>query len=310
MFMITGVQRRQCWQSADALQDSVAPPGKVPRQGSAPRYSVVIPAYNEECYIGDCLRSLSRQDYRGDVEVIVVDNNSTDDTARIARGLGATVVSEARPGVCFARQRGTEIARGEIIVSTDADTTFEAGWLSRIEDSFRRHPAAVAVAGPCRFVRAPRWGAIYPTLLFGLVSLVRRVTGRVFYVSATNIAFRRSAFPGYDTRLTQGGDEVDLLRRLQTRGTVLFDRGNASLTSSRRLEQGLFYNFIVTFVYYYLMAYWLNRLFRRPLLGTAPAFRPDPGTVRGRARRVAATTAVVAVLALVGWLAFDLDDVL
>ncbi|MEO7125947.1 MAG: glycosyltransferase family 2 protein [Nakamurella sp.] len=292
------------------LPNSVALSESDPLLATGPRYSVVVPAFNEEFYIGDCLRSLNRQDYRGEVEVIVVDNNSTDRTAQVARELGATVVFEPRPGVCFARQSGTEVARGKIIVSTDADTTFDAGWLSRIDDSFRRYPTAVAVAGPCRFVRAPRWGAIYPTLLFGLVHLVRRVTGRVFYISATNIAFRKSEFSGYDTRLTQGGDEVDLLRRLRSRGKVVFDRGNASLTSSRRLEQGLVYNFFVTFVYYYLMAYWLNRLFRRPVLGMAPAFRSDPGAVRGRARRIARTTAIVAVVAIIGWLSIDFDALL
>ena len=257
-------------------------PRSAPRRGSVlprvdthvgPRYSVVIPAFNEQAYLGACLASLAAQDYPGAFEVIVVDNNSTDDTAVIAAAAGATVVVEPEQGVCQARQRGTEVARGEIVISTDADTTFPPGWLSGIDAAFARHPVAVAVAGPCHFVGAPRWGTCYSTLLFGMVSMVKRVTGRVVYVSATNIAFRRSVWTGYDTRLTQGGDELDLLRRLQAAGEVVFDVTNATCTSSRRLDEGLLYNVAVTVFYYYLLGYALNRTFRRPVLGTAPPFR-------------------------------------
>ena len=259
------------------------PPGVDRQEG--PRYSVVIPAFNEQAYLGACLASLAAQDYPGAFEVIVVDNSSTDDTAVIAAAAGATVVVEPERGVCQARQRGTRAARGEIVVSTDADTTFRPGWLSGIDAAFARHPGAIAVAGPCRFVGAPRWGTFYSVLLFGVVSLVKRVTGRVVYVSATNIAFRRSVWTGYDTRLTQGGDELDLLRRLQAAGEVVFDVSNSTLTSSRRLDQGLLYNVAVTFFYYYLLGYALNRTFRRPVLGTAPPFRRagdrGPRTVSG-----------------------------
>ncbi len=246
------------------------------RTVTRPRFSVVIPALNEERYLADCLRSLARQDFAGEVEVIVVDNNSTDRTAAIARSFGAVVVHEARPGVCWARQRGTAFARGEIVVSTDADTVFDPGWLARIDGALEQHPSCVAVAGPCRFAAgSPSWAAAYPRVLFGAVALVQRITGRVFYVTATNLAFRRSAWPGYNTQMTQGGDELDLLRRLQRQGPVVFDGHNPTYTSPRRLNQGLAYNLVVTFFVYYLLAYWLNRVSGRPLLGTAPAFRHD-----------------------------------
>jgi len=242
-----------------------------------PRFSVVIPAVNEEAEIGRCLSSLVEQDFDGGYEVIVVDNNSSDDTAMIARSLGATVVFEAHPGVCWARQRGTEVARAEIIVSTDADTTFDPGWLSRIEETFRREPSRVAVTGPCQFVDGPAWGAVYATLLFGIVHLLYRLTGRVFYISATNIAFRRSAWTGYDTNLTQGGDELDVLRRLRARGSVTFDLHNPTYTSSRRLRRGMIYNIFVTCLFYYLLGYALNRVAGRPILGTAPEIRETTG---------------------------------
>ena len=246
------------------------------RTVARPRFSIVIPAFNEERYLPDCLRSLARQEFAGGVEVVVVDNNSTDRTAAIARSFGAVVVQEDRAGVCWARQRGTSVARGEIVVSTDADTTFDPSWLTRIDRALEQHPSCVAVAGPCQFSEgSPSWAATYPRVLFGAVAAVRRITGRVFYVTATNLAFRREAWPGYNTQMTQGGDELDLLRRLQRQGPVVFDRRNPTYTSPRRLNQGLAYNLVVTFFVYYLLAYWVNRVSKRPLLGTAPAFRHD-----------------------------------
>jgi len=265
---------------------SVLPRADAPE---CPRYSVVIPAFNEQAYLGSCLASLAAQDYPAAFEVIVVDNNSTDRTAVVAAAAGVTVVFERERGVCQARQRGTDVARGEIIVSTDADTTFSPGWLSGIDRAFAGNPGAVAVAGPCHFVAAPRWGTLYPKALFGLVNLVKRITGRVVYISATNIAFHKSVWTGYDTRLTQGGDELDLLRRLQAGGEVIFDPTNPTRTSSRRLDQGLLYNVAVTFFYYYLLGYALNRTFGRQVLGTAPPFRGSrdptpPSSTRPSAR--------------------------
>ncbi len=275
----------------------------------APRFSVVIPAYNEEALLPACLGSLARQDFGGPVEVIVVDNNSDDATAAIARSMGATVVREPHPGVCWARQRGTSVARGEIVVSTDADTTFEPGWLTRIDAAFRADPRRVAVAGPCRFVQAPWWGAPYTWLLFGLVHVIHLVTGRVLYGSATNIAFRRAASPGYDTSATQGGDELGLLRRLRTRGPIAFDRRNPTNTSSRRLRRGLAYNLLITCLYYYLLGYAVNRLCGRTIVGTAPHVRdvdaPRASASPATARRLALAARApgwIGVLMAVAWL--------
>ena len=248
-----------------------------PPMRPSPRFSIVIPAFNEEFYLGACLASLAEQDFGGLFEIIVVDNNSTDRTATVARAGGAMVIFEPRRGVCQARQSGAEAATGEIIVSADADTMYEPGWLSRIERWFDANPAGVAVGAPCYFRDGPRWGRRLQQMLFGVVALVQRAGGPVIYITATNFAFRKSAFTGYDTRLTQGGDELDLLRKLRRRGKITFDSTNPALTSARRMEEGIVYNFAVSFFYYYILGYALNRIFRRPVLGTAPAFRRPPG---------------------------------
>jgi glycosyltransferase involved in cell wall biosynthesis len=251
-----------------------------------PRFSVVVPDHNEAEVLGRTLGSLRAQDFPGPIEVVVVDNNSTDGTGDLARAAGVRVEVEPSLGVCADRQRGTDLATGQIVVSTDADTVHPPDWLSRIDTVFRDDPDLVAVAGPCRYEHPPRWAAILTRLGFAAVAGVHALTGRVGYVTATNVAFRREGFPGYDTELTQGGDEIDLLRRLRRQGRVAWDAGNAVCTSSRRLEQGLAHTVVVSFGYYYAGGHLMNRLARRRVVGLAPPIRPaDADRVRHVRRR-------------------------
>jgi glycosyltransferase involved in cell wall biosynthesis len=177
-----------------------------------PRFSVVVPAHNEADGLAATLEALAAQDVDAAYEVLVVDNASTDATATIARAYGVQVVAEPRRGVCRARQTGVDAARGEIIASTDADTVVPRDWLRRLDARLRDDPSLVAVAGPCRYADPPWWAAVFPPAFFVVVDRLHARTGRLLYLTATNVAFRRDGFPGYDVRLTQGGDEVDLRR--------------------------------------------------------------------------------------------------
>ena len=273
---------------------SVAP---VPR----PRFSVVVPALDEADTIAACLVSLLAQVVGGGVEIIVANNNSSDATAEVARSFGVIVVDAPLPGVCHARQEGTEHARGEIIVSADADTTYEPGWLAGIDAYLRAHPDHVAVGGPCSFDDGPAWSAVYTSILFGAVHRIHRLTGRTLYVSATNLAFRRDAWTGYDVGLTQGGDELDLLRKLRLQGPVGFQLVHPSHSSARRMTRGFAYSFAVTFLYYYALGYGLNRLLGRTVVGTAPAIRPTGARPRRHWLRAAITVLGLVALGYLGW---------
>jgi peptidoglycan/xylan/chitin deacetylase (PgdA/CDA1 family)/glycosyltransferase involved in cell wall biosynthesis len=270
----------------------------MPRSPAPSTISVVIPCYNEAAYLPRTLDSLRRQTFRGRVEVVVVDNGSTDGTAGIAAGRGARVLSEPRRGVCRARQAGTTASVGDVVVSTDADTTMPPDWLARIACAFAADERIVAVAGPCRFADGPLWARAHGRLLFGLVRLLYAATGRVVYVSATNIAFRRRDWPGYDVRLTQGGDELDLLRRLRRVGRVCYDHANPTFTSGRRLSRGLVYSVFVNTLVHYLLTYWVNRLSGRTVMRSAPAFRDDAPPLRRRLRTVLLAGAGAALVLL------------
>jgi len=155
----------------------------------------------------------------------------------------------------------------------------------------------VAGVGPCRYKDGPRWGRVFARSLFGAVQAVYRATGRTYYVSATNIAFRRDRWTGYDVHLTQGGDELDLLRRMRHQGRVVYDHTNPTFTSGRRFTRGFFYNVFVCLFVFYLSAYVLNRVTGRRVIGSAPAFRGD--TRRRPSARLRLTAAgLVATLAL------------
>ena len=213
--------------------------------------SVVIPACNEQKDIVACLRSLKNQTYKGPLEIIVVDNRSTDDTAILAKQEGATVVFEPNAGVCFARQKGTELAKGDIIVSTDGDTTFLPDWLENIKKAFSENPDVVGIGGPFILDNPPWWGnLIFTGLIFGIVKTVYKFTGRAF-LFGSNTAFKKSAWSGYDTSLQQGGDEVFLLRQLRRKGRIIFLVDNPVITSSRRLEKGFLHFFIFYAVDYF-----------------------------------------------------------
>ena len=242
---------------------------------NSPRFSIVIPCYNEEDYIASALESLFSQQTSCSYEVVVVDNNCTDRTAEIAASYGARVVKETTPGICAARQAGTDAALGEIVISTDADTNFNPNWLESYHQAYLADPELIAVGGSCRYYDCPWWGKIYPKFQFGLDNLLYRLSGRVFYITANNISFKRAVFDGYDPLLSdyQGGDEIKLLHQLRAKGKVGFLPDNITYTSGRRLQNGLFYNLFVTFCFYYLAGYFINSLFKRRVIGNAPAFR-------------------------------------
>ena len=100
------------------------------------RVSVVVPARDEEVAIGHLLASLSTQTRRAD-EVIVVDDASSDGTAAVAAGWGATVLRSGGPpegwsGKCWALQQGQAAATGDLLVFLDADVRLSPGALARI----------------------------------------------------------------------------------------------------------------------------------------------------------------------------------
>lgn len=93
--------------------------------------SVVIPAKNEEMYVGRCLDALiaSAAAWKGEVEIILVDNNSVDSTKRIALSKGCKVIDVPEGNIGSLRNRGAEEAKGRVIAFLDADCVVLPGWI-------------------------------------------------------------------------------------------------------------------------------------------------------------------------------------
>jgi glycosyltransferase involved in cell wall biosynthesis len=114
------------------------------------KVSVVIPVFNEEALIARCLTALLNQTAKP-FEIIVVDNNSTDLTATIAKSYGARVIQEKQQGMIYARNAGFNAAAGEIIARIDADTTVPKDWIKKINRHFIQDPNLIALSGPTFF---------------------------------------------------------------------------------------------------------------------------------------------------------------
>jgi glycosyltransferase involved in cell wall biosynthesis len=160
------------------------------------RVSLVIPAYNEESHLAACLNAIAAQTVRP-FEVIVVDNNSTDQTATIARRYPfVTLLQESRQGVVYARNRGFDAARGDIIGRTDADGILAEDWVAQVQTVFS-DPAVAAASGVVGYR-----DVALKQVFDGTDALIRRYlanrTGRVHetFLYGVNMAIRRQAWLG------------------------------------------------------------------------------------------------------------------
>lgn len=192
--------------------------------------SFVVPAHNEERYIGPTLRSIvaSAGAVGEPFEVVVVDDASTDRTAAVAADHGARVVRVEHRQIAATRNAGARAARGDVLFFVDADTL--------------ANPAAVRAglrvvrnrgAGGCipRFDRPlpPVWRVIYPILILGF--RLARLTGGCFLFCSAG-AFRAAG--GFPVDLF-ASEEITFIRRLKAVGRFVV-LGPTVVTSGRKFE--------------------------------------------------------------------------
>lgn len=113
--------------------------------------SAVIPAYNAQAHISACLNSVLAQTGNFSLEIIVVDDGSTDSTAEIVgQYAGVQFLRQANAGPSAARNRGIEAATGDVVAFLDADDLWPAGKLQAQLDILQAHPEVALVFGDCR----------------------------------------------------------------------------------------------------------------------------------------------------------------
>lgn len=118
-----------------------------------PLVSVLIPAFNAQEYVCECVDSVRSQDY-GQLEIIVVDDGSSDATLEaLSRHPDITVISQANQGACVARNRALAAASGVYIKFLDADDFLQAGALRSQVDALRRLDSNAIVYGDYSILR-------------------------------------------------------------------------------------------------------------------------------------------------------------
>jgi glycosyltransferase involved in cell wall biosynthesis len=187
-----------------------------------PFISVVICTYNRDRFIGETLNCLSKQTLSpAAFELIVVDNNSTDNTASITKNfidahsfLQARYVYEPRKGLSFARNRGIQEAKASIIAYIDDDVILANGYLEAIYYFFTTHISAAGMGGKTlpRFPDGdpPKWLSSYLTGITGTVDYgneLKRFSRPMKYPGGCNMAYKK------DILLEAGGFNNELKAR-------------------------------------------------------------------------------------------------
>ena len=246
------------------------------------KLSFVIPAYNEEACVGKCLSSVLREKERSglDVEVVVVNNNSTDRTKDVALSFpSVSVVDEPQKGIVRARQAGYRAAHGDIIANVDADNILPDGWIERAFREFSENSDLVALSGPVIYYDLSRIVNIQVRLFYRLGYAAnlfnRHVLKKGAMLQGGNFVVRKSALDaagGFDTSIDFYGEDTDIACRMSEVGNVKFSFSFPIYSSGRRLaEEGIFSTGCR-----YAINYLWTVCFRKPFTETSTDIRLDP----------------------------------
>lgn len=224
---------------------------------SAPTVSIVIPAYNEADKIRDCVAAALEQTSPPH-EVIVVDNRSTDATARIVEAFAAEhpdapirlLHQDAEQGLVPTRDFGLDSATGEILGRIDADTVLEPDWVAQLQRIFA-DPRVDAATGPVSYYDMP-------LRHFGrraddrIRRAVRALADEYQFLFGSNMAIRATAWQdirGHVCRdeADEFHEDIDLSIHLAQRGhLVVYDSAMCAAMSARRLDDNprRFYSYV------------------------------------------------------------------
>lgn len=199
--------------------------------------SVIVCTYNRQEYLPDCLKHLANQsaDNR-DFEVLIIDNNSTDNTANIASDfikshpeMNVHYFCEMNQGHTFARNRGLKEAKGDILSFIDDDAFVDQDFIKEIQSYFKEHTEVSAIGGkilPVYEGKSPKWMSKYLLTLVSALDMgnsPKKFKGSKFPIGA-NMAFRSEVFEKYGHFNTdlgrrgsglEGGDEKEVFLRLK-----------------------------------------------------------------------------------------------
>jgi len=199
------------------------------------KFSVVIPAYNEEKYIQATLQALKNQTF-ADFEVVVKDGNSNDQTVKVAKLLADRVVCLTDSSAADARNQGARYAKGEILVFMDADTVLPPRSLERF-NKMMKNEHVVGVS--CR--KLPQSRNLLDRLLYEFVNVSTFVSCKMGLGGAHGncMLIRKRVFEqvgGFNPNIIVA-EEQDLVRRALRFGRYVFLLDSYVVENPRRLRK-------------------------------------------------------------------------
>ena len=176
--------------------------------GVADGVSVVIPVRDDAVALRTCLAALARQTVRP-LEVVVVDNGSSDASAVVARAFGARVVVEPHVGIPAAAATGYDAAAGQVVARLDADSVPPEHWVEQVAAALAARPDSVAVTGVGVFHDAPAGlRHVLSVLYLGSYYLLGLAAAGHHVLWGSCMAFRRDAWTAVSGRVHRGDPEV------------------------------------------------------------------------------------------------------
>lgn len=224
------------------------------------KVSVIIPAYNEENYLGKALKSLNDQTVKPD-EIIVVDNNSTDHTVNIAKKFGATVITESIQGITPARNRGLNSARFEIIARCDADVMVPKDWVEKIKQNFENMKID-ALSGPVIYYDSfLNNTSVLPSHLY-FTALKRLSRGNRYLVGMNMIITKKVWGKVKKQAILEDAkvhEDVDIsLKIIKAGGVIGYDKSLVVKASARRIIHRP-WSFFIEYPFRLIKTFWYNR---------------------------------------------------
>ncbi len=201
-------------------------------QSDEPVATVGLIAYNEQNFILATLASLAETRCSFPIEIVVVNNNSTDDTQKFMDRCGVKSIVETQQGYPFARQAGLKAARGKYFISGDTDTIYTPQWVEEMVKPMLRNPVIVCTYSLHAFYRddqkyPPSLQMYQYAKLLGIYS--RDVSRPQLNCGGASMAFPVETalkFDGYNTGIVRGSDGYMALQ--------LSDYGKIHMVSSQK----------------------------------------------------------------------------
>ena len=183
--------------------------------------SVIVPTFNGACRIGTCLEALLKQTPPKNIEILVVNDGSTDNTVgAVERFSGVRLISQANAGPAAARNRGALEARGTIILFTDDDCVATPDWLDAMLEPFQ-DPEVVGAKGVYR-TRQTSLVARFVQIEYEDRYRFMRSQSSIDFIDTYSAAFRRDRFlamNGYDISFPVAcAEDIELSYRMSARG--------------------------------------------------------------------------------------------